>query len=141
MMFCCEVCRNPAELRAEKEEYRYYICHACQMTYRTEEKLVSTEALIVTAKEKVKKYLETHKSPVTVSTLAKYFDLRETTIATALNHLGHEGLATAQKIGNKNFWQIVRARVAVPSPTPKDVPFVPQHVKQSSYAHVRGYDD
>ena len=141
MMFCCEVCRNPAELRAEKEEYRYYICHACQMTYRTEEKLVSTEALIVTAKEKVKRYLETHKSPVTVSTLAKYFDLRETTIATALNHLGHDGLATATKIGNKNFWQIVRRRVAVPAAHREDIPFVAQHVKQSSYVNIRGYDD
>lgn len=97
----------------------------------------------MTTKEKVQNYLDTHIAPVTVSDLAKRFAVTKETVGEALRKLEEEGVAMRQRVGSSYVWS--RARfvkpLAVSTAAHRIVSFVPQHVKKSSYANVRGYDD
>lgn len=142
-MFLCPECLNQAEHRTVKGAFRYYICRPCNTSFKTEERIISSEDQVANAKEKVRDYLETRKTPATASDLAKYFALGRDTIANALRELEREGFAQRHKLASGAYWTKLRsvAPLAVPKPTAKPVHFIPPHVKQSSYAHVRGYDD
>lgn len=97
----------------------------------------------MTTKDKVQKYLETHIAPVTVSDLANRFAVRKETVSSALRKLEEEGIANRQRVGNVTVWSKSRffKPVAISKTANQHIGFVPQHVKQSSYANVRGYDD
>ena len=97
----------------------------------------------MTVKDKLKKYFATHTTPVTVSDLATRFAVHKDTISDALNKLEDEGITQRHKLGRVNMWTRARstAPLAIPKPTNPNLKFIPQHVKQSSYAHVRGYED
>lgn len=142
-MFLCPECLNQADHRTVKGAIRYYVCHTCNTTFKTEERIISSEEQVANAKDKVRDYLKTRKTPATASDLAKYFALGRETIAKALRELEQEGFAQRHRLASGAYWTKLRsvAPLAVPKQTAKPIRFIPPHVKQSSYAHVRGYDD
>lgn len=142
-MFLCPKCENQARLGAVKGTKRNYSCMYCSITFNTQETLVCIEDVPMTIKDKVHKYLETHIAPVTVSDLANRFAVRKETIGNALRKLEEEGIAQRQRVSTVFVWSRARSfkPMAIPQNPNRHVGFVPQHVKQSSYAHVRGYDD
>jgi hypothetical protein len=93
----------------------------------------------MTAVEKCRDYLSTHKKPVTVQQLADYFLLSPSTIRHALIELEQDNEAAATVIGKLQYWSIQRERrVAVPAAAHQGQRPV---AAVTSYPHVRGYDD
>lgn len=93
----------------------------------------------MTALEKCRDYLATHKKPVTVQQLADYFLLSWTSIRHALITLEQNNEAEATIIGQRQYWSIRRERsVAIPAETNQAERSL---VPGTSYSHVRGYDD
>jgi DNA-binding transcriptional ArsR family regulator len=93
----------------------------------------------MTAVEKCRDYLSTHKKPVTVQQLADYFLLSWSSIRHALLQLEQNNEAEATIIGQRQYWSIQRERpmaVSAEAAAAKR-PVVPG----TSYPHVRGYDD
>jgi len=101
-------------------------------------------------KEKIFKYLQTHKKAVTSRQLADRFLSSATSVATVLRKLEGEGLAYSKTVNGKKFWSLNRSvsdTVAVseehvvsqPSRSPTIVP--QRRPIQNSYPNVRGYDD
>lgn len=93
----------------------------------------------MTAQEKILEYLNTHKTPVAVSDLAKRFLIGRETVGRVLRKLEAEGVAQRDAKSGKNLWS--KRLVAVPQPAVRGEQYIPEHVKKSSYAHIRGYDD
>lgn len=89
--------------------------------------------------EKCHIYLATHKAPVTVQQLADYFLISVTSVRHALLQLEKQNQAQSTIIGQRQYWSIKRdRRVAVPAEAHQvERSLVPN----TSYPHVRGYDD
>lgn len=93
----------------------------------------------MTIKDKVQQYLFTHKAPITMQGLADRFMVSITGIRNALIELEEDNLARCEKIGVRQYWSAVYARpVAVSVPVD---PGKPVAARQTSYPHIRGYDD
>jgi hypothetical protein len=93
----------------------------------------------MTAIEKCRDYLATHKKPVTVQQLSDYFLLSWSAIRHALLQLEQDNEAEATIIGQRQYWSIRRER-------PMAIPAEPNQAQRpvaivTSYPHVRGYDD
>ena len=96
------------------------------------------------AGEKVTRYLQDRKKPVEAQEIAYHYLLSTSTVGKRLNELERAGKASRIIEGKITRWLWNRQPVAVPpSPPPvqqiKSTPYRP--TKQTSYPHIRGYED
>lgn len=144
----CPTCKTETRNRTKKGALRYYLCTKCDQTFRTREVVINPEEEIVAAYDKVREYLATHKKPSTVTELSKHFLLARETIGKALRRLEDEGYAQRIRTNAGQHWTIQESR----SERPARHVAVPQNIRpvskviqptnpQTSYPHVRGYDD
>ena len=97
----------------------------------------------MSAQEKVARYLQDRKKLVETRTIATHFLLSISTISKALMRLENEGKTVRQKIGNTTYWSWKREdprAMAIPRTT-AFLSSPPAYKQQSSYPHIRGYDD
>ena len=98
----------------------------------------------MTAYNKIREYLDAHKTPVTVAELVKRFLIRRETVGEIFRKLEAEGFAQRNRIDGKNRWSKKgqeKSYVAVSHRAHRLNEYIPEHVKKSSYTHIRGYDD
>jgi hypothetical protein len=145
----CPTCKTETRNRTKKGAIRYYKCKLCDKTFRTREVVIDQEEEVVTAYEKVRRYLLTHKKPPTTTELAKHFLLGRATVGQALRRLEKEGFARRIVNGADQRWTTTQEtrseRPAKPVAVSKDIQPVrttPQSPYiRTSYPHIRGYDD
>lgn len=144
----CPTCKTETRNRTKKGAVRYYKCKPCNQTFRTREVVINPQEEIVTAYEKVREYLATHKKPPTITELSNRFLVGKVTIGKALRKLEAEGFAKRVIKGADQRWAMrpdISKRPTRHVALPQDVRPVrttPQspHIR-TSYPHVRGYDD
>jgi len=107
--------------------------------------------------ERILKFILGRKTPVTAKIVAKRFAIAQSTASAHLRRLCDEGYITRQEIDREIFWtkkEGASLPVAVPEPTTPIQPSKPAPVEreqpkviwptstfQTSYPHIRGYDD
>jgi predicted transcriptional regulator len=98
----------------------------------------------MSTQEKVARYLQERRKMVEAKTIAEHFLISTGTISKALQRLENEGKAVRQRFGNLTYWTWKREPVAFPQPTPSiqhPAPVRRPPPAQTSYPHIRGYDD
>lgn len=148
-MMLCPQCKCQTRHRTKKGVMRYYLCTACDQTFRTREVVINQEEEVVTAYEKIRGYLATRKTPPTITELSKHFLIGRTTVGRALRRLEEEGFAKRILDGADQRWTTTQAsrseRPAEPVAVPKDIRPIKKAVQPSavrtSYPHIRGYED
>ena len=104
----------------------------------------------MSTQDKVARYLKDRKKLVEAKTMATYFLVSIDTIRRALQRLEHEDKVVRLRVANVTYWSWKlepTAPVAVPQTTYQVQPSEPTAVRrpppkiQTSYPHIRGYDD
>lgn len=95
--------------------------------------------------EKVVRYLRDRKTPVHMHDIAHHFLLSTSTVGKALRTLEREGKVTRTYQGKAAYWLWNHTRldaVAVPQkPHPVQQRQPTPVIRQTSYPHIRGYED
>jgi hypothetical protein len=107
--------------------------------------------------ERILKFIFQRKKPVTVKIVADHFAIGQSTAGTYLRRLCDEGYITRQEIDRQIFWAkkegaslpvavpepITPVQPSKPAPVEREQPKViwPTSTFQTSYPHIRGYDD
>lgn len=86
------------------------------------------------AVDKIERYLNARKTPVTIRQIADYFLLTETTVGQALRELEEIRLARRVPGAGRNCWVADRRSIGTVAVSQAGRP-------ANSYPHVRGYDD